>query len=83
MAPGWLSRDVTRARAVPQFPIKPLLPSRGIKLQVWLVYQIEVPMGTTNWHKNQGSGVFCFLWEAFMLRCNTRASARAASNTIT
>ena len=27
-----------------------------------------------NWHKKQGSGVFSFLWEAFMLRCN---SARA------
>ena len=33
--------------------------AKGIKLQVWLVCQIEVPMGTTNWHKKQvqGSGV--------------------------
>ena len=33
------------------------------------VCQIEVPMGTTDWHKKQGSGVLSFLREAFMLQC--------------
>ena len=34
-------------------------------------------MGTTDWHKKQGSGVLSFLREAFMLQC---ISARAASH---
>ena len=45
--------------------------ARGINklVHVWFVCQIEVPMGTTDWHKKQGSGVLSFLREAFMLQC--------------
>ena len=44
--------------------------ARGINklVHVWFVCQIEVPMGTTDWHKKQGSGVLSFLREAFMLQ---------------
>ena len=54
--------------------------ARGINklVHVWFVCQIEVPMGTTDWHKKQGSGVLSFLREAFMLECiSARARARA------
>ena len=48
--------------------------ARGInKLHVWFVWQIEVLMGTTNWHKKQGSEVLSFLREAFMLQCISAA----------
>ena len=48
-------------------------------VHVWFACQIEVPMGTTDWHKKQGSGVLNFLREAFMLQCIS-AHARAASH---
>ena len=55
--------------------------ARGNKLlHVWFVCQIEVPMGTTDSHKKQGSGVLSFLREAFMLQC---ISARARARCIT
>ena len=57
--------------------------ARGIKLQVWLVCQIKVPMGNTNQHKKQGSGVFSFLWEAFMLQSNMCGRTLTVSKTIT
>ena len=34
-------------------------------------------MGSTNWHKEQGSGVFSFLWEAFMLWCHKHTGMHA------
>ena len=68
MAPGGLiemSCKRVSARACCTWPpTKTQAATRGIKLQVWLVWQIEVPMGTTNWYKKQGSIVFSFLWEA-------------------
>ena len=48
-------------------------------VHVWFVCQIEVPMGTTDWHKKQGSEVLSFLKEAFMLQC---ISARALHHII-
>ena len=50
--------------------------SRCIMLQAWLVYQNEVPMGATNWHRNQGSEAFSFLTGGFWYGCNARAQAR-------
>ena len=47
--------------------------SRCIMLQAWLVYQNEVPMGATNWHRNQGSEAFSFLTGGFCYGCNARA----------
>ena len=45
-------------------------------LQVWLVYQNEVPMGATNWHRNQGSEAFSFLTGGLCYAA-TRARKRA------
>ena len=44
-------------------------------LQAWLVYQNEVPMGATNWHRNQGSEAFSFLTGGLCYAA-TRARAR-------
>ena len=49
------------------------LDSRCIMLQAWLVYQNEVPMGATNWHRNQGSEAFSFLTGGLCYGCNARA----------
>ena len=38
-----------------------------------LVYQNEVPMGATNWHRNQGSEAFSFLTGGLCYGCNARA----------
>ena len=38
-------------------------------LQAWLVYQNEVPMGATNWHRNQGSEAFSFLTGGLCYGC--------------
>ena len=59
--------------------------ARGINklVHVWFVCQIEVPMGTTDWHKKQGSGVLSFLREAFMLQCISARARTASHNYVT
>ena len=59
--------------------------ARGINklVHVWFVCQIKVPMGTTDWHKKQGSGVLNFLREAFMLQCISARARAASHNSVT
>ena len=78
MAPGGL---IEMSQACTWPPTQTQAVAKVFKPQVSLLCQIEVPMGTTNRQNKQDSGVFSFLWEAFMLRCHKRAGA--VSNTVT
>ena len=77
----WLISDVSaraRARAL-HGNSQTQDAARGINklVHVWFVCQIEVPMGTTDWHKKQGSGVFKFSQGGIYVTVYQRARARA------